>query len=283
MKVIRTAAQMTDEASVSRKAGKKIAFVPTMGALHEGHCALFKEARRHGDVVVASIYVNPRQFNDPTDFEKYARDLNGDLRKCEDAGVDVVFAPTDAEIYPPEDDASEIPVPDVASRLEGASRPGHFDGVVAVVSRLFRIVKPNAAVFGMKDYQQVRVIEEMVKQQKMRISIIRHATVREPDGLAMSSRNARLSEKGRATALALSRSLEKAQAAFKSGTRDAKSIETLVIQSLQSEPGVTVDYVAVVDADNLSDLGQIDRPALVAVAAFVEGVRLIDNGLFSPS
>lgn len=274
---------MTDEASVTRKAGKKISFVPTMGALHEGHSALFREAQRHGDLVVASVYVNPRQFNDPEDFRKYARDLEGDLRKCEDAGVDVVFTPTDAEIYPAADGASEIPVPEVASRLEGASRPGHFDGVVAVVSRLFRIVKPHAAVFGMKDYQQVRVVEEMVKQQKMRISIIRHATIREPGGLAMSSRNARLSEKGRATALALTRSLEKAQAAFKAGARDAKGLEKLVVESLQSEPGVSVDYVAVVDADTLADLGQIDRPALVAVAAFVEGVRLIDNGLLHPS
>lgn len=283
MKVIRTATQMTDEATVTRKAGKKIAFVPTMGALHEGHCALFREGKRHGDAVVASIYVNPRQFNDPADFEKYARDLEGDLRKCEGAGVDIVFAPTDAEIYPAEDHSSEIPVPEVASRLEGASRPGHFDGVVAVVSRLFRIVKPHAAVFGMKDYQQVRVIEEMVKQQKMGISIIRHATIREKDGLAMSSRNARLSPKGRVTALALSRSLEKAKTAFKAGTRDAKGIETLVTQNLASEPGVTVDYVAVVDADSLDDLGQIDRPALVAIAAVVEGVRLIDNGLLHPS
>src|SRR5262245_16400737 len=150
MEVLRTAARMQDEANVARKKGQKIAFVPTMGALHEGHRALFREARRHGNCVVVSIYVNPRQFNDPEDFRKYARNLEGDLKQCEAEGIDAVFAPTDAEIYPADDSSSEIPVPDVAMRLEGASRPGHFDGVVAVVSRLFRIVKPHAAVFGMK-------------------------------------------------------------------------------------------------------------------------------------
>jgi pantoate--beta-alanine ligase len=279
MMVIRSSKDMTLFADTARKAGKKIAFVPTMGALHEGHCALFREAKRHGEVVVASIYVNPRQFNDPQDFKKYARDLEGDLKKCEAEGVDAVFAPTDAEIYPVEDGASEVPVPAVAALLEGASRPGHFDGVVAVVSRLFRIVKPHAAVFGLKDYQQVRVIEEMVKQQKMRISIIRHPTVREKDGLAMSSRNARLTPKGRQTALCLFRALKKAEDAFKSGERDAEKIEALVRDELEAEPGVKIDYVAVVDAETLDDISLIGKRALVALAVIIEGVRLIDNGL----
>jgi pantoate--beta-alanine ligase len=273
-------------------AGKKIAFVPTMGALHAGHLALFREAKSHGDVVVASIYVNPRQFNDPKDFRKYARDLEGDLKKCEAEGVDAVFAPTDADIYPPEDNAAEVPVPEVASRLEGASRPGHFDGVVAVVSRLFRIVKPHAAVFGVKDYQQVRVIEEMVKQQKMGVSVIRHPTVRDKDGLALSSRNARLSPDGRKKALTLSRAIRHAKKLYKGGERDAKRIEEAVRKVLESEKGVRVDYAAVVDAVTLREAGV--RPAkrgplgeapeapptlMVAVAAVVEDVRLIDNGL----
>lgn len=283
MKVLRTATRMTDEAAVARKAGKRIVFVPTMGALHEGHCALFREAKKHGDVVVASIYVNPRQFNDPEDFRKYARDLEGDLRKCEDAGVDVVFAPTDSEIYPADHSGAEIPVPEVASRLEGASRPGHFDGVVAVVSRLFRIVKPHAAVFGLKDYQQVRVIEEMVKQQKMGIDIIRHTTVRESEGLAMSSRNARLSVEGRQKALAISRALTKAHTAFDSGERSAETIERLIRNEIETVPGMTIDYIAIVDAQTLEDLEVLDRPVLAAIAVFLEGVRLIDNGLLSPS
>jgi pantoate--beta-alanine ligase len=283
MMILRTAKDMAAFADRARKAGKKISFVPTMGALHEGHLALFREARRYGDVVIASIYVNPRQFNEPEDFRKYARDLEGDLKKCEAEGVDVVFAPTDAEIYPHEDDSAEVPVPAVAARLEGASRPGHFDGVVAVVSRLFRIIKPHAAVFGQKDYQQVRVIEEMIKEQKMRISVIRHPVVRDPQGLALSSRNALLSPAGRDKALALSRSLKKAENIFRSGERDAERIERIVQEELEAEPEIRVDYVAVVDAETLDDVGRLDRPALVALAAFVEGVRLIDNGLLNPS
>jgi pantoate--beta-alanine ligase len=277
--VLRAAKDMEAFSDTARTAGRKIAFVPTMGALHEGHCALFREAKRHGDAVVASIYVNPRQFNDPEDFRKYARDLQGDLKKCEAGGVDAVFAPTDADIYPPDDDAPEIPVPEVASRLEGASRPGHFDGVVAVVSRLFKIVKPHAAVFGLKDYQQVRVIEEMVKQQKMNVKIIRHPTVREQDGLAMSSRNARLSPEGRSEALALSRAIRSASELYRSGERRAAILRKAARTELARDPAVRPDYVEVVDAVSLEDVAVLARPALLAVAAFVEDVRLIDNGL----
>ena len=279
MMILRTAKDMAAFSDTARKAGRKIAFVPTMGALHEGHRALFREARRHGDAVVASIYVNPRQFNDPEDFRKYARNLEGDLKQCEAEGVDLVFAPTDAEIYPVEDDAAEVPVPEVAMRLEGASRPGHFDGVVAVVSRLFHIVRPHLAVFGRKDYQQIRVIEEMAKQQKMGVSILRHPTVRTEDGLAMSSRNARLSPEGRKKALSLFRSVERAEALYKGGERSAKTLQQAVLDVLSQDPAVRPDYAAVVDAETLEDLITLDRPALVAVAAFVEDVRLIDNGL----
>ncbi|HSA60400.1 MAG TPA: pantoate--beta-alanine ligase [bacterium] len=277
--ILRTARDMAAFSETARLAGRKIAFVPTMGALHEGHRALFREARRHGDVVVVSIYVNPRQFNDPEDFRKYARNLEGDLKQCEAEGVDAVFAPADAEIYPAEDDSAEVPVPEVAMRLEGASRPGHFDGVVAVVSRLLRIVKPQAAVFGMKDYQQVRVIEEMVEEQKMGVEIVRHPTVHEKGGLAMSSRNARLSPEGRKKALALSRSLEKASSLFSAGERTAKKLRDAVLKEVSRDPQIKVDYVAVVDAETLEDLLILDRPSLVAVAAIVEGVRLIDNCL----
>ncbi|HEX5035619.1 MAG TPA: pantoate--beta-alanine ligase [bacterium] len=278
MMVIRTSGDMELFAKTARKAGKKIAFVPTMGALHAGHQALFREARKHGDVVVASIYVNPRQFNDPEDFQKYARDLEGDLKKCEKEGVDAVFAPTDSDVYPAEDSSSEIPVPEVASRLEGASRPGHFDGVVAVVSRLFRIVHPHTAIFGLKDYQQVRVIEEMVAQQKMDVAILRHPTVREKDGLAMSSRNVRLTPQGRQKALIISKALKAAQYLFEKGERDAAVIRKKVEGAIVKE-GLQIDYVAIVDATTLEDLPVIDRHALLAVAVFIDGVRLIDNGL----
>lgn len=279
MMVLRTAKDMATFADTARKAGKKIILVPTMGALHEGHLALIREAKRQSDLTVVSLYVNPRQFNDPEDFRNYARDLEGDLKKCETEGVPVVFAPTDADIYPVDDSAAEVPVPAVAQRLEGVSRPGHFDGVVAAVSRLFRIVRPHAAVFGLKDYQQVRVIEEMVKEQEMDVRIVRHPTVREKDGLAMSSRNARLSPEGRKKALALFRSLQKGKSLYEDGERDAAVVGEAVLRELSRDPAVRPDYAAVVDAETLEDISRLDRPALIAVAAFVEGVRLIDNGL----
>lgn len=281
MKLVKSAAEMRAISGRARQEGKKISLVPTMGALHEGHLALFREVRRQGDVLVVSIYINPRQFNDAEDFRKYARDLEGDLKKCEAEGVDVVFAPPDSEIYPPADKAPIVPVPSVAAPLEGASRPGHFAGVVDVVSRLFRLVRPQTAIFGLKDYQQVRVIEEMVKEQKMDVRIFRHPTVREKDGLAMSSRNARLSPKGRAAALAISRSLRAAEKLYSAGERRAPVIQSAVLTELQREPGITVDYAAVVDAETLKELPTLNRPGLVAVAGSVEGVRLIDNGLLA--
>lgn len=283
MKTILSAAEMSESVVRARAGGRKIAFVPTMGALHEGHLALMREARRHGEMVVVSIFVNPTQFNDPKDFERYARDLPGDLKKCEAAGVDLVFAPTVEEMYPADDPTPAIPLPEVAKPLEGVSRPGHFEGVVTIVSRLFRIVQPNAAVFGLKDYQQVRVIEEMVAHQKFPITIVRHPTVREKDGLAMSSRNVRLSPAGRRKALVLSRALREAESLYKGGERDAPRLQEKIRAILEAEPGVTVDYAAVVDARTLGSVSTIDRPILVALAASVEGVRLIDNCLLNPT
>lgn len=282
MKTFTTASSLSEFTDRERSGGRKIAFVPTMGALHEGHLALMREARRHGEVVVVSIFVNPTQFNDPKDFERYARDLPGDLKKCEAAGVDLVFAPTVEEMYPVDDPAPAIPLPEVAKPLEGASRPGHFEGVVAVVSRLFRIVKPDVAVFGLKDYQQVRVIEEMVANQKFPTSIIHHPTVREKDGLAMSSRNVRLSPEGRRKALVLSRALREAESLYKGGEWDAPRLQEKIRAILEAEPGVTVDYAAVADADTLCEANPAS-PVLVALAAFVEGVRLIDNCLLRPT
>lgn len=284
MKTFKTAAAMSEFSKGAHEAGQKIAFVPTMGALHEGHLALMREARRHGDVLVVSIFVNPKQFNNPQDYEKYARDPKDDLKKCEAAGVDLVFAPTVKEMYPADDPAPVIPLPEVAKPLEGVSRPGHFEGVVAVVSRLFRIIRPDVAVFGMKDYQQIRVIEEMVASGKMTVKILRHPTVREKDGLAMSSRNARLSAAGHRKASALSRALRKAETLYKGGERDPRRLEREIKNFLEAAGGVTVDYVAVVDADTLSNRGTPEAPPIMiaALAAFVEGVRLIDNCLLKP-
>lgn len=276
MLVLKTAKDMAAFSQGMRAKGQKIAFVPTMGALHEGHLALMREARKHGDAVVVSIFVNPTQFNDPKDFEKYTRDLEGDLKKCEGAGVDIVFAPTVDEMYPSDDALPEIPLPEVAKPLEGKFRPGHFEGVVAVVSRLFRIVAPHDAVFGLKDYQQVRVIEELVKSQKIPVAILRHFTLRERDGLAMSSRNVRLSKDGRQKALLLSKSLKAAEYLFQKGERDPAVVEKKISGSLTKE-GIQIDYVAVVDAETLAPLASLDRPAVLALACFVDGVRLIDN------
>ncbi len=274
---------MGSHASDCLNKNQRIAFVPTMGALHEGHLALMRTARQHGDCVVVSIFVNPKQFNDPSDFKKYARDLDGDLKKCREVGVDCVFAPSESEIYPQHEKTKPVPLPEVAKPLEGVARPGHFQGVADVVSRLFTIVQPQSAVFGMKDYQQVRVIEEMVKEQKRNVKIIRHPTIREPDGLAMSSRNARLSSSGRKNALIIFKSLATAQSIVTTGERNRERVLQSVLNMLKSESGVKVDYVAVVDAINLKENPHQNVPWLVSIAAFVEGVRLIDNCILAPS
>ncbi len=276
MKEISSALEMQQLSRKAHAAGKTITFVPTMGALHEGHLSLMREARRFGDLVVVSIFVNPKQFNDLKDFEKYSRDLPEDLKKCEEAAVDVVFAPSVDEMYPANDPSPELPLPAVAKPLEGASRPGHFEGVVAVVSRLFRIVQPQAALFGLKDYQQVRVLEEITKAARLPVTIIRHPTVREKDGLAMSSRNVRLSPEGRQKAALISKALKAAEYLHAKGERNPDVIRKKIEQGLIKEK-IQIDYVSVVDADSLEPIVSIQKSALVAIAVFIDGVRLIDN------
>lgn len=276
MKVLRSAGEMSKTSQEARRQGKRISLIPTMGGLHEGHLSLFREGKKQGDLLVVSIFVNPTQFNDRSDFEKYPRDLEGDLQKCAREAVDIVFAPEVEEIYPPGEAARPIPLPAVAEPLEGASRPGHFAGVVRVVLKLFRIVRPHLAVFGLKDYQQFRVIRETVIRQKMDVEIVPHPIVRTPEGLALSSRNDRLSPDGRTRALCLSRSLQAAESLFLKGERDPRKIEEEVREILRG-PSVRIDYARVVDAETLEGIREIRRPTLVALAAFVEGVRLIDN------
>src|SRR3989338_1574625 len=196
MKVVTRAGEMKGISESARREGKRIVLVPTMGALHEGHLSLLREGKKRGPLLVVSLFVNPAQFNDRRDFEKYPRDLPADLKKCEGEGADIVFAPDEKEIYPPGETKTAIPVPAAGQPLEGRSRPGHFAGVVQVVSRLFAIVQPHAAVFGLKDYQQLRVIQEMVKEQGPDVEIVACPTVRTPEGVALSSRNARLSPTG---------------------------------------------------------------------------------------
>lgn len=282
MRVVITASKMSKISDEVRRNGKRIVFVPTMGALHGGHLALIREGRQRGDLVVVSLFVNPTQFNDPKDFEKYPRDLEADLKKCRAGSVDLVFAPSVEEIYPPSQSIPEIPVPAVAKPLEGKSRPGHFKGVVNVVWRLFQIVKPDAAVFGLKDYQQLRVIQEMVREQSLPIEIIPHPIVRSPEGLALSSRNERLSPNGRTGATILSRALKRGEEAFRQGEREARRIQEIVSHEIAKDPEIRIDYVEVVDAESLLTIDRIEQPALAAIATFVEGIRLIDNCILEP-
>lgn len=253
-----------------------ISFVPTMGALHKGHLALFEEAKKYGQTVVVSIFVNPTQFNDPKDFEKYPRTLEEDLKKCAAVGVDVVFAPTAEDMYPAHETPKRIPLPEVAKPLEGQSRPGHFQGVITIVSKLFEIVKPQYALFGLKDFQQVRVIQEMVKSQNFPITIIACPIVRSPEGLALSSRNTRLSPAGLKKALGISQTLTLAQQLFQQGLHDPKTLVQKLTDFVSEDPDLKIDSIDIVDAQTL--LPPTSKGSwLVALAVFVEGVRLIDN------
>lgn len=277
MKVISSASEMKMISGDARARRQKIVFVPTMGALHEGHLALLREGRRRGDVLVVSIFVNPTQFNSREDFEKYPHHLPSDLKKCEGEKVDIVFAPTVEEIYPEGMKVTGIYLPAVTKPLEGAARPGHFAGVLQIVSKLFRVVQPNEAIFGMKDYQQLRVIQEMVKKEGFEVDIIPCPTVRTPEGLAMSSRNERLSPSGLQKASQISKALQTAQALFQRGERDPENIQKEVTQKILEEPALKIDYVAVVDAQTLEEISQVKDSALVAIAVLIEGIRLIDN------
>ncbi len=283
MKVISSVAEMQKISKEVRRQGKHIGFVPTMGALHEGHLALFRDAKARSDFLVVSIFVNPTQFNDPSDYEKYPRDEEGDLKKCQREGVDILFRPSQGEIYPPHEKNEPMALPAVALPLEGRSRRGHFEGVMTVVSRLFKIIQPHSAVFGLKDYQQFRVIEEMVKEKKWEIKIIPHPIERSQSGLALSSRNARLSPQGLQSALVLSRSLKKAEALFLKGEISSQKIKQSVEEEIQKEGALKVDSIAVVDAKTLKDIHEIKHPALIAIAIFLEGVRLIDNCILKTS
>ena len=278
MRIISSVLEMHSLATLLRKSGESIVFVPTMGALHKGHLVLIKKARTLADIVVVSIFVNPTQFNDPKDFEKYPRTLSADLQACKRAGADIVFTPSADDIYGKKSpDLTHIWVPTVAKTLEGLTRPGHFQGVVTIVEKLFKIMEPHVAVFGLKDFQQVRVIEEMIRHKKMRVQIAPLPTVRTPEGLALSSRNARLSAHGKRRARLLSQSLKAAQRAYRRGETSAKKIKSIVLKKLSEDTSLKIDSVDIVDARTLKPVFTLRKPTLVALAVFVEGVRLIDN------
>ena len=276
MKLIDSISRMTTLVKILKKEGKSIGFVPTMGYLHEGHMSMVKAAKKHTDVVVLSIFVNPLQFGPKEDFKKYPRDIKHDETLAGDAGVDIIFCPSTDEMYP-EGYATYVNVENFTDKLCGVSRPGHFKGVATVVAKLLNIVKPDVAYFGQKDAQQMIVIRKMVKDLNMDIEIKAMPIIRETDGLAMSSRNIYLSEDERREALVLNRSLDKAQALIAAGEKDSARIVKAMKELISRNPLVKIDYVSIVDTKDLIELSDISGEALVAVAAFVGKTRLIDN------
>jgi pantoate--beta-alanine ligase len=253
-----------------------VGFVPTMGALHDGHLSLMRQARSDCDVVVASIFVNPLQFNVQADFDKYPRTDDQDISLCEEAGVDAVYLPTTDVMYPPGHETTVQPG-DTATPMEGAGRPGHFAGVTTVVTKLFFSVQPDRAYFGQKDYQQLAVIRKMVVDLDMGITIIGAPTVRETDGLAMSSRNVRLSPEQRYAAPVIYKGLSDARVAFESGERKPDSLLSIITDVYSTEPLARIEYASIADAATLQPVTEIQAPVVIAVAVWFGDVRLIDN------
>jgi len=278
MKAVERISEVRQEVRAARAAGRRVGLVPTMGALHEGHASLLRAARADGRLAVVSLFVNPTQFGPNEDFGRYPRPVERDLDLCRREGADLVFAPSAAEMYPP-GFATTIRVARLSEKMCGALRPGHFDGVCTVVAKLLAIVQPDAAYFGEKDAQQLAIVRRMAADLDLVVEIRGCPTVREPDGLAMSSRNVYLSPAERQRALALSAALAVAREDVLAGERDAGKLATQVRRRLEAAEGVDVQYVAVVDPDTLDDLARVEDKVLVAVAAKVGATRLIDNVL----
>jgi len=265
-----------------RQAGRTLAFVPTMGYLHDGHLALMREGRRLADVLVASIYVNPTQFAPGEDFEAYPRDMAKDCRLAETIPVDILFTPDDRAIYA--DGCQTFVTPqDLAQRMCGLSRPIFFRGVATVVTKLFHIVAPHVALFGEKDFQQLTIIRRMVRDLNFAVDIVGVPTVREPDGLAMSSRNAYLKPDQRQAALSLSQSLQEARKQVANGETRADRIIAATTARIEAHPETAIDYIVIVDPDTLENVNVIDRPVRMALAVKVGTTRLIDNMPLDPN
>jgi pantoate--beta-alanine ligase len=261
----------------ARAKGLTIGLVPTMGALHAGHAALLEEARRRADIVVASVFVNPKQFAPGEDLARYPRTLDDDVRLCASCGVDIVFAPGAEEIYPAGFDTA-VKAGALGDELEGAARAGHFDGVLTVVLTLFHIAQPHFAVFGEKDYQQLLLVRRMVRDLKMTVEVVPMPVIRDVDGLALSSRNASLSAEDRRRALSLSKALMAAQDEAQRGVVEAERFVRAARGVLDEVPGLEVDYVEVRDPRTLEPIEKLEQSARLLLAARVGGVRLIDNG-----
>ncbi|MGE5322232.1 MAG: pantoate--beta-alanine ligase [Actinomycetota bacterium] len=280
MKIISSASEMMAFSRTTQRADKRVGFVPTMGALHEGHLSLVRAAQAQSDVVVVSIFVNPTQFGPNEDFAKYPRSFEKDSAMLEKEGVHCIFYPTVEEMYP-SGATTWVTVEGLSDKLDGRSRPGHFRGVTTVVSKLFNIVKPDLAFFGQKDAAQVAIISKMVRDLNIDVKIVVCPIVREGDGLAMSSRNAYLNPLERKQALVLSRSLQRVQSLVAQGEQSASRLIDAGKQVIAEEPAVRLDYFEIVNPSTLDSVSDISGRALVAVAAYVGSTRLIDNFLLS--
>jgi pantoate--beta-alanine ligase len=281
METVATQSECRDLLSHARATGRTVGLVPTMGALHAGHISLMARARAECDLVVVSIFVNPLQFGDPEDIAKYPRTMEADLGACAAASVDVVFAPTVAEMYPdgPASVRTTVSVAGISAGWEGSSRPGHFDGVATVVAKLFSIAGPCRAYFGEKDYQQLAVVRQMAGDLSLPVDVVGCPTVREPDGLALSSRNVRLSGTERRAAVVLSRALAAGRAVMEGGPVHARTVSEVMQRVVATEPLVELDYAAAVGSHDLAECDLVDgrSPVRLLIAAQVGPVRLIDN------
>jgi pantoate--beta-alanine ligase len=282
VEIIRTIAWMKEYARGARGEGRVIGLVPTMGALHEGHTALVARAREECSRVIASVFVNPKQFGPKEDYKKYPRDLEKDAEKLASAGVDAVFAPDVADVYP-DGFRTYVNVEGISERLEGRSRPGHFRGVATVVLKLFETVQPHFAYFGRKDAQQVRIISEMAHDLNLDAEIVVCPIVREADGLALSSRNAYLSAEERRAATVLHRALVAARTELSAGVRDALQLQGVMRRIIETERLATADYVEIVSADTFESVVRVARPSYAVLAVFIGKTRLIDNLLVEPA
>lgn len=281
MKIINKINTMKTLADELRNKQRKIAFVPTMGYLHEGHLELMKVGRANADSLIISIFVNPAQFGQNEDIDTYPRDIEGDSKKAKDVGVDILFSPDAEEIYPG-GYQTKIKVAELDQYLCGISRPGHFDGVATIVTKLFNIVKPHMAIFGEKDMQQFQIVKRMVRDLNMDIEIVGVPIFREPDGLALSSRNSYLSPEERIAALCLKDALDIAKSMVISGERKSSKILDAITEYIAGHPFTKIDYISICDSETLHDVDVIaDNPVLLALAVFIGKTRLIDNALIA--
>jgi pantoate--beta-alanine ligase len=276
MRTIRNITEMTEWSQSERQQGRRIAFVPTMGALHEGHLSLVRKAKKRADRVVVSVFVNPAQFAPAEDFAAYPRNFGRDSALLEREAIDVLFHPAAEDIYPP-GNQTYVEVRELSNTLCGAQRPGHFRGVATVVTKLFNVVRPHVAIFGEKDYQQLQIIRRLVRDLFLDVEIVGHPIVRESDGVAMSSRNAYLDADERKAARCLSRSLHRAECLVRQGETSAKAIVEVLIAELRNEPLAVIEYVAISDVETLEPLEQIRQSALLALSVTIGQARLIDN------